>query len=499
MNRTVVVFTKRAVALMSIPFCAATFFYWTMSAPVHSQDAAKPEAANSSKPATVKAETGKIVLDLTLKGTVEADETNELFLDAKSWAGPFVVKSAVPHGTRVKKGDIVLELDTSKIDQAIKEARLDRELAEIALKQARDELPILEQYLPMNLAAADREKRIAEEDFKRYTDIEREHTKKSSEFQLKSQMQWLEYSREELKQLQKMYRDKDLTEETEEMILKRQRHQIEQLEFAIESLKLHQEREATLDLPRRDQSMKDNLQKQTLAWQKSQSTLPLEMNQKRVTLQKHEIDRTKNEERLQDLETDRAAMVFRAPRDGIVYHGQADRAQWNTASVSGHLKRNGSIQPKEVFMTVVATKPVSLHADVEEKDLQSLKEGLAGQAVPVAFASMKLPCRVKSVSMVPRSAGSFETRIALDIPDNVDTVVPGMVANAKFVTYRKDNAVLVPTSAIFQDEGSDASYVLVFKDGKPVRTDVEIGKASGSKTEVLKGLTSGTEILASKP
>ena len=71
--------------------------------------------------------------------------------------------------------------------------------------------------LPINLAASEREKRVAEEDWQRYNEVEREHSKKATEFSLKSQNDYLDYAREELKQLQKMYRDKDLTEETEEL------------------------------------------------------------------------------------------------------------------------------------------------------------------------------------------------------------------------------------------------------------------------------------------
>jgi len=316
---------------------------------------------------------------------------------------------------------------------------------------------------------------------------------------LKSQTQWLEYSREELKQLQKMYRDKDLIEETEEVILKRQKNQIEQLEFAIESLKLQQDRETNLDRPRRDKAMKDGLQKQTLAWKKAQSSLPLELNQKRLALQKQEVERARTEERFVHLEEDRAAMILRAPNDGIVYHGQADRGQWNSAAVSSRLKHGGVIQPKEVLMTIVTIRPVFLRADVEEKDLHLLKEGLTGQAIPVGFPSLKLAARLQKLTFVPRTAGSFEARIALDIPENAETVLPGMAANVKFVTYRNDAAVLVPTSAISHDEGSDASYVYVKTDKGPVKTEIEPGKVKGAKTEVVSGLKSGTEILATKP
>jgi HlyD family secretion protein len=310
-------------------------------------------------------------------------------------------------------------------------------------------------------------------------------------------LNYLKYAREELKQLEKMYRDKDLTEETEEIILKRQRNQIEAIEFNIESQKLHQDREKNLDRPRKDQTMQTNLQKATLAWQKAQFSLPLELNQKRLALQKLEAERAKTEERFAHLEADRAAMVVRSPSDGIVYHGHADRGVWNSATVTPRLHRNGAIQPNEVFMTVVSSGPLLVRADVEEKDLHMLKDGLRGYATPVGFPSLKLPARMKTVSLIPRTAGSFETVTVLENPKGVDSVFPGMSAIVKGVAYRNEAALLVASTAIFQDEGSETSYVYLAREGKPVKMNVEVGKSSGGKTEILKGLKEGDEILAS--
>ncbi len=490
---------KRNQVRLTIIACVLVGLFSLRSTQIQSQEATKTDLTEATKPARLKVETGRIVIETTLKGTIESENSTEFSLEAKAWGGPFTVKSTASHGSRVKKGDVILELDTIKIDQAISDLRLERSLSDLSLRLAKEELPILEQFLPLNLAEADRSKQNSEEDFKRYTDIEREHAKKSSEFQLKSQIQSLDYANEELKQLQKMYRDKDLTEETEEIILKRQRNQIEQLQFYIESLQLQQDREAKLDLPRRDQAMKDHLVKQSLNWQKSQFALPLEIAQKRLALQKQEIERARMEERFGHLEADRAAMIFHASNDGIVYHGQSERGQWNTASVSNRLRKNGEIQSKEVVMTIVSPRPALLRADVEEKDLHELKEGLTGRATPVGFPSLKLEARLKSVSIVPRAAGNFEARIALEIPEKVETVLPGMTANVKFVTYRNDAAVLVPTPAIFHDDGSDVAYVFVAGEGAPVRTEIETGRVKGDKTEVLNGLKAGVEILATKP
>ena len=490
---------NRTVCWSSILASSLLCIFLMCGSSVKSQETAKSGASENAPPASIKVESGKIILETSLKGTIEAEQARELFIDAKTFAGPFTVKTAVPHGTRVKKGEIVLELETDKIDQSLSDLKLERELADIVLKQAKDELPILEQMLPLNLASAERDKRIAEEDLKRYTEIERDHQQKVAEQQLKSQSQWLEYSREELKQLQKMYRDKDLTEETEEIILKRQKNQIEQLEFAIESLKLQQDREITLDRPRRDQAMKEGLQKQILAWTKAQSFLPLELNQKRLALKKQELERSRTEERFSHLEEDRAAMVLRAPVDGIVYHGQADRGQWNTTAISSRLRPHGVIQPKEVLMTIVSSRPVFLHADVEEKDLHSLKEGLSGQVIPVGFPSQKLAARLKRLSLVPRTTGSFEARIAVEIPENDETILPGMTATAKFITYRNETALLIPTTAISHEEGNDVAYVYLQTDTGSVKTEIETGKVKGEKTEVLSGLKAGAEILATKP
>jgi len=458
-----------------------------------------PKAAEPAKPATTKIETGKLVVETTLKGTIEAEQTAELFLDARNFQGPFIVKTAAVHGTRVKKGDVILELDTTRIDQSIHDLKLERGLADLSLKLAREEMPILEQSLPLNLATAERHRQSAEEDFKRYTEVEREQTQKNSEFHFKSQQHYLDYAREELKQLQKMYRDKDLTEETEEIILKRQRDQIEQLEFNLESMKIHQDRESKLDRPRRDQSMKDHLVNQEIAWKKAQINLPLELNQKKIALEKQTVERARTEERFEQLQKDRNEMTVRAPMDGIVYHGQADRGQWNSAAVSGRLRPHGTVQPKEIFMTVVSPKELVLRTDVEEKEASQVREGQTGQATLAAFSNVKLPAKVKMIAMVPRTAGYFDTKISLEIPAKIDNVMAGMSATAKIETYRNDTATLAPTASIFSDDSSDEHYVYKASSGPPTKVVVEIGKASGGKTEILKGVKVGDEILVAKP
>ena len=126
---------NRTLCWFSIIACSASLHFWSSARAVNSQETVKPAVGNATEPARLKVETGRVVIEVTLKGTIEAEQTTEISIDAKSWSSPLTVKSAVAHGTEVKAGDLLLELDTTKIDQALSDLQLERELAEITLKQ----------------------------------------------------------------------------------------------------------------------------------------------------------------------------------------------------------------------------------------------------------------------------------------------------------------------------------------------------------------------------
>lgn len=454
------------------------------------------------KPATIKAKKSDINIDVSLKGVVEAEQMIDLSIKPEGWTQPLTVKKALEHGTAVKKGDVVLELDLDKIDLAIRDLRVERNLEELAIRLAREELPILEKSLPLDLAAAERTKKQADEDLKRFLEVDRPLLKEDAEQMVKSANFFLESAREELKQLQKMYRDKDLTEETEEIILKRQRYQVESAEHWLKSAKISREQTLKVTLPRREQTLRDDAQKHALALEKAQNTLRPTLSQKRLALEKLLYEHDKSGERLKELERDREAFTVRAPADGIVYHGKCQLGQWATKSqVETKLQPGGILAPAEVFMTIVVPRSIFVRADVEEKHLHWLREGLQGKVVPAGYPDLKLPARLAKISLVPQSAGHFDARLTLDARESSQILMPGMACNIKLTAYHKKDAVTIPASAVFSDDGEeDVHYVyLCGKNGKPDKRTVKIGKCNGQKTEILEGLKEGEEILAEDP
>jgi HlyD family secretion protein len=457
------------------------------------------------KPAakTVKVTRGLCKVDVSLHGVLAAGETTEVRFSPKAWAGPFTIRKVAEHGTTVKKGDVLVELDPEKLDQALRDLETEQRISELAIHQADAELPVMAKLMPIELVESERQKKQAIEDQDRFLKTDRPHAEASAKERVKSATHYVEYAREELKQLQKMYRDKDLTEETEEIILKRQRHQVEEAEFGLKSAKLYLTETLEVTLPRKEITVRDAARKLTLAHDKAQATLPLNLSQKKLTLEKLRQELEKSRERYTQLKQDRALTTLVAPADGIVIYGRAVHGQFaagpsNPAAM--RLVAGGSLSPDEVFMTVTAPRPALAYATAEEKDLHLLKASQTARVTPAGYPDLKLSAKVKSVDPVRQPTGNFLAVVALDAPPEAD-LRPAMNCTVRIQVYEKANALLVPTAAIQHEEADeDQAYVnLVEGNRKFLKRAVKLGKTMGSKTEVLEGVKEGDDILAAKP
>ncbi len=471
-----------------------------------SKDEPAADKSATAAPAIVKVDKGTFKVEVSVTGVFESTRTSEVAVKPKAWALPLVVEKAVELGTPVKQGDILVELDREKIDKAIQDAEVELSLGELALKHAAEVLPVLEKLLPIDLDAAERAKTHADEDLARFREIDRPNSEKTAQFAVKSAVEYLEYAKEELRQLEKMYRSKDLTEETEEIILRRTRFQVESSEFRLKEAELRRDATLKVELPRQQIRVGEAAVRQALDLQKARATLPLALNQKRLGLAKLKHDQAQAAEKLADLRRDREAMTVHAPADGLVYYGRSEHGNWPAAaSLSSKLRKGGVVMADEVLITVVAPRPLIVRGAVEEKDLHSLagRNVLRGRAAPAADPALALPARLTSLTPVPREPGKFELIADVELGPDAAFIKPGMACSLKFTTYRAHDALTVPSSAVFEDEADNGTTTHVVylpaKAGKPEQRTVTTGKTAGGKTEILAGLHAGDEVLGSKP
>jgi hypothetical protein len=326
-----------------------------------------------------------------------------------------------------------------------------------------------------------------------------------AEFFLKMSAQSLEYEREELRQLEKMYKADDLTEDTEEIVLKRQRNAVEAAEFMLQRAQAMRDETLQVEVPRRKEALEQNSQRQDLLNAKAKVTLPAALEQQRRELAKLKLERAKEEEKLKKLQADRELLTVRCPADGLAYYGRFARGKWSGPdSMAESLRRGGSIAKNAVVMTIVAPRPMFVRATVAESDLEKIRPGLSASVRPVAYPDMKLPGTVVRIDAVPSAPDSFDAKIdvKLDAGDRrAASLVPGMACTARLLPYVDKRALVVPAKAVFDDElEEDSRYVLVVgKDRKPQKRPVVVGKKGDDKVEIVRGLAENDEVLLERP
>lgn len=460
--------------------------------------AEKPAEKTEEKPAkptthTVARETFEI--EVKVDGVFESQKMSEIVLRPQEWQGLTLV-SAVEHGASVKRGDVLASLELEKIDRALADLRTELKTSQLAIKQAEQELRTLETLAPMDLAAAERSQKQAKEDFDFYKKVFRPLNVRMADFSLKVSGLRLENAKEELAQLEKMYNADDLTEETEQIVLKRARTQVEMAQFSYEAAKIQHEDAMKRELPRTDVTAEESTKRADIAWQRTRTVLPATLERQRLELEKLRVQRARSEERLEKLTADRESMIVKAPADGVVYYGSCDRGRWSSAG-SDELRRGTTLQANKVFMTVVAPRPMFVRVNIPEKQLHNVRVGMPATIQPASDPQVKLRGILERVGSVPISAGQFDGRITVTLDDKAEGLMPGMTGEVKLLAYEKKDAVVVPLAAVEDDKTDDQKHYVytVGDDGEPKKKAVKVGKRTDKQVEILTGLKPGDEIL----
>lgn len=451
----------------------------------------KPEA-----PATHTISRGTLKGKVPLDAVVESLEMIPLKLEPKAW-NELIVLEAVPHGAKVKKGQTLVKLDTEKLREQIEDLVQDQPASKIARESAQAELQNLEQTTPLKLESAKRAHRVANEDLDYFEKTSRAQREKNTRFGVKSSEQRLANAKEELAQLEKMYRADDLVEETEEIVVKRQRFEVDAAELGLEGSKLNADWSLNTGIPREAENFKSAKRDQDLAVILAEQSIPRSLTRKRLEVEKMGRDQKKTDRRLADLQNDLSKMEITSPAEGLVYYGACENGRWPTGAVlAKKLIPSGRLAPTEVFMTVVNPEKIQLRAVISESDLAKLKAGMKGEASPVSAPGKKLAVKLEDVGWVPLPTGGFDARLSLtDKPDT--RLAPGMNCKVSFDTSQK-SVLLAPKEAVFAD-GDQKFVYLAKRNGSNEKRDVKAGDSDDKSTVITEGLSEGDKILLKRP
>ncbi len=168
-----------------------------------------------------------------------------------------------------------------------------------------------------------------------------------------------------------------------------------------------------------------------------------------------------------------------------------------TAEFGGVIKevsaKAGAVVAKGTpLFTVESTDALQVNVEVSKYDIGKIS---VGQKAVISIAGRTYDGTVSEIKKLAIEDASDKAKITvgvhIDNPD--DTIILGIEADADIYTDEKENALLIPTEALYADEAGDYCYAV--KGGKVVRKDIVTGLSSDRAVEVLEGLASGEHVI----
>ena len=368
--------------------------------------------------------------------------------------GASTILTLIEEGTRVKAGDVLCTLDASEYEElvrtqeikleqasaAMEQARLNFEVAELAVKEYRDGL-YFQQMQSMEGSIA-----LAESDLERAID----------------RLRWTE------KMLEKGYVPV-ASKANAERTLNQCRLDLLTSRFDLSNFREYGN-------PRTLMELSSEVEKRR--YEVIANTLRVNRNREQLVHYKLMVDRC----------------TIRAPHDGFLIYAADPWRPGATPIEPGQTVR----QSQKLFFLPDLAK-MEVMAYLHESVASRVHEGMRARARIEGLANRTLEGHVVSVGPLPTSAGNwvsdevkyFVSVVKLDsVPQGIR---PGMSAEVEFDVDRRLDVLAVPSEAIAVEQGHNVCYVAGI-DGLE-RRPVTLGQSNRDLLEVTKGLSEGDQVV----
>ena len=398
------------------------FLIASLATPVDARAKDEPDSASDTGPKPTK-----------LQGVLESVVTDEIEANTEQITS-FTIERLVPHGTTVKAGQNVVWFESEPISDKMKTAEIEMRLATIAMEE--DEFNH-KQFLAnqkLQRSATERTWKTAQQAYNNFVKVDRERTIKTQENLLKGSLASLENTREELEQLQQMYDADELTEESEEIVLKRAKRAVESAEFRHQNTVIATERAIKQQLPRTIAEQEATFTTAEHAYQKAVRAIAVATTRAQIEISKKRDAYKKAQTNLEELKAERKKVVLASKIGGIVIHGQLTRGK--LSDKPSLLKKGSTVTGSQVIATVLAPGKMQIRLDLAQSNLPVVTPGAKCTVTVPGVKGFKAAGTVKSVSTVPYAGSRYDCVVSFSAGKH--SLTPTMSCEVTFAAKKEE-------------------------------------------------------------
>jgi multidrug efflux pump subunit AcrA (membrane-fusion protein) len=390
----------------------------------------------------------------------------------------------------VKRGDVLLEIDATELQNQIAAAENEFATSQANLTKAQADVSLGDAADALAMEMAQHELSNAEAGMRWWEQADGKNMLTGAELTVKMSRDRVEDEGDELDQLKKMYKSEELTNATDDIVVKRAIRGLEQAKIRQGMTEASAEKIKSFDYSTARQKLVFGIEKE----RQELAALKAQQEQGRVLRQTAQISAKlgleKAQMKLSELKEDLNAFSVKAPHDGMVVYGQLNRGSWQNSDPRA-LRPDDKITAGNVVITVVTPGKLRLIADVPESRIGMVKSGQKARVVPVGLSDANTngtTATPSPVGMMREVGQVFPTVIELEKID--PRLTPGGKALVRIDAGKAESVLVIPSSAV------QRSRVKVrASDGEEKWKFVVTGRGDGETVEILEGLSEGDQVL----
>jgi RND family efflux transporter MFP subunit len=255
--------------------------------------------------------------------------------------------------------------------------------------------------------------------------------------------------------------------------------QVRQAEAAFEVAKATiRQREADLALAKTNVERSRNLFQRQLLPQQTLDDAEAKYQSAQAALDLARAQNTQSQSRLDELRITQQNTIITSPVNGFVARRAVDPGAF--------------VSPNSPVVDVVDITRVRLVANIIEKDLKQIGVGDIARVEVDAFPGEDFMGRIARVSPVLDPA-TRTAPLEVEISNPQYRLKPGMYARVGIITESHPNALVVPTNAVVDVNGTRGVYLSV--NNLAAFHPVKIGIEGNARTEILDGVAVGDRVV----
>lgn len=469
-----------AIVILIIPFIWGQIF--------------KDKGSDSNVP-TYQVKRGPLTISFVESGTIKA---RDQIIIKNEVEGRTSIISLIPEGTRVEKGDLLVELDASSLE----DQKIDQEIrvqnTEASFIGAKESLAVVENQAKSDVDLANLNLEFAKQDLEKYIQGEYPYQLDKADAEITLAQEELVQAKETLRWSTTLYEEKYISQTELQKDELAEKKKALDVQLAQKSKQLLADYTYKRDLAQ----LKSDVSQAEMALERTERKARADVIQAKAELKAKEAEYNRQKDKLQKIQDQLKKTKVYAPADGLaIYATSAKSGGWRSRTEP--LDEGQEVRERRELIYLPTGNLSNAEITIHESNLKKTQIGLPATIVVDALPGNTFYGTVKQIAPLPDAQSMwmnpdlkvYNSEIYID--GNNEILRTGMSCQAEIIIQQYKDAIYVPLQAVLRVGTEPTVYVKAGDSSEPRK--VKTGLDNNKVIHILDGLDEGDVVLLNPP